>query len=61
VGSPRIKLVIHGSVDDRQPNKKRKKLPIVSKELLESEMSSFDDGSNSKPLYKYMAKASGKA
>jgi hypothetical protein len=50
-------LVIHGPVDDIQLNKKWKKLPIVSKESLESEMSNFDDGFDSKPLSKYMAKA----
>jgi hypothetical protein len=54
-------LVIHGPINDRQPNKKRTKLPIVSKESLEIEMLDSDDGSNNKPLFKYMAKTLGKA
>jgi len=33
-GSPRRKLVIHGPVDDRQPNKKQKKLPIHLKRII---------------------------
>jgi hypothetical protein len=53
-------LVIHGLVDDKQPKKKRKKLPIISNESLELEISNFDDGSDSKPLSKYMSKALGK-
>jgi hypothetical protein len=54
-------LVIHGPLDDRQPNKKQKKLPMVSKESFESEMSNFDDEYDSKPLSNYMAKTSRKA
>jgi hypothetical protein len=54
-------LVIHGPVDDKQPNKKRKKLPIISKESFESEMLNCNDGYDSKPLSNYMAKTSRKA
>jgi hypothetical protein len=60
-GSPRRKLVIHGPIDDKQLSKKQKKLPIISKESLESEMLDSNDGSNSKPLFKYMVEALGKA
>jgi hypothetical protein len=37
-------------------NKKWKKLPIVSKESLESDMIDFDDGYESKPLSNEMEK-----
>jgi hypothetical protein len=60
-GTPRRKLVIHGPVDDRQLNMKWKKLPIVSKESLESDMIDFDDGYDSKPLSNEMEKTSKKA
>jgi hypothetical protein len=55
-GSTRRKLVIRGPIDDKQPNKKQKRLPIVSKESLESKMSDYDDGFDSKPLSKYIEK-----
>jgi hypothetical protein len=54
-------LGIHGPIDDRQLNKKRKKLPIIPKESFESELSNSGDGYDSKPLSNYMAKASRKA
>jgi hypothetical protein len=54
-------LVIHGPIDDKQQKFNERNCPIVLKESLDLEMSDYNDGFDSKPLSKYMAKASRKA